>query len=181
MVRSRVLSTNKAGRQVRVANRLTPELLNLLHEKHGAALTAYACSYGLDFALAEDAVQQVFLKLLQGRFDAVETPAAYLFRAVRNAALNLRRGRSREAQLPSDEMWLTHQSASREEILSVQRALRDLPEEQREAVFLKVWGGLTLQQIAEATGAPLNTVASRYRYALERLREQLTESVKEAL
>jgi len=38
---------------------------------------------------------------------------------------------------------------------------------------LKVWGGLTFQQIAEVTGVPLNTAASRYRYALDELRQSL--------
>jgi RNA polymerase sigma-70 factor (ECF subfamily) len=55
----------------------------------------------------------------------------------------------------------------------LQQALRDLPEEQRETVFLKVWSGLTLLEISEITQTPLNTVASRYRYALEKLRERL--------
>jgi RNA polymerase sigma-70 factor, ECF subfamily len=48
-----------------------------------------------------------------------------------------------------------------------------LPEEQRETVFLKIWSGLTLLEISEITQTPLNTVASRYRYAIEKLRERL--------
>ena len=160
--------------------RLTLESVKLLYEKHGAALAAYACSRGLDFASAEDMVHQVFVKLLEGRpSSSIELSSAYLFRAVRNASLNLRRDRRREAVLDADEIWFSHGSANCEEILSVQSALCELPEEQREAVFLKIWGGLTFEEIADATDTSLNTVASRYRYALERLSKVLEETARD--
>ena len=50
--------------------------------------------------------------------------------------------------------------------------LQELPVEQREVIVLKLWGDLTFQQIAETTGAPLNTVAARYRYGLAKLRAE---------
>ncbi len=156
-------------------NKFTTEWVKALYEKHGAALAAYGCCCGLDFGLAEDVVQQVFLKLLQGNAGAVQAPLAYLYRAVRNASFNQRRDRRREAQMPEGEQWFTHATADRAELLSLQNALRELPEEQRETVFLRVWSGMTLQEIAEATDTPLNTAASRYRYALEKLRERLRE------
>jgi len=154
---------------------LTPESVKALYEQHGAALAAYGCCCGLDFASAEDAVQQVFLKLLQGSFGEVQTPIPYLYRAVRNASSNQRRDRRRETEISEGEPWFTHATANRVEVLSLQTALRELPEEQRETVFLRVWSGMTLQEIAEAMGTPLNTVASRYRYALEKLRDRLRE------
>jgi RNA polymerase sigma-70 factor (ECF subfamily) len=155
------------------ANKLTTGLVRKLYEKQGAALAAYACCYGLDFASAEDVVQLVFLKLLQGNAMAVHTPLAYLYRAVRNGSLNYRRDRRRETELPGEEVWFVHATADRAEVLSLQNALRELPEEQREAVFLRVWSGMTLLEIAAATETPLSTVASRYRYALEKWRERL--------
>jgi len=145
----------------------------LLYGKHGAALAAYACSLGLDFASAEDMVQQIFLKVLRGDAIPMNSPAAYLYRAVRNASFNLMRDRRREVNLAGEEIWLNHPTAEPAEILALQNALRGLPEEQRETVFLKIWGGFTLQEIADATETTLNTAASRYRYALEKLREQL--------
>ena len=163
--------------------RLATDQLRVLYQKHGAALAAYACSLGLDFASAEDVVQQLFLKLLQGSMIPIEAPVPYLYRAVRNASLNLRRDRRHEIELPAEELWLTHRTADSAEIYSVQNALRELPAEQRETVFLKIWGGLTLQEIADATGSSINTVASRYRYALEKLGERLAarRSVEEQL
>lgn len=55
----------------------------------------------------------------------------------------------------------------------LQKALGELPEEQREVVVMRIWSGMTLEEIAAAAGAPLNTIASRYRYALGKLREKL--------
>ncbi|HET6177249.1 MAG TPA: RNA polymerase sigma factor [Candidatus Sulfotelmatobacter sp.] len=148
-----------------------------MYEKHGAALVAYACSRGLDFASGEDMVQQIFLKLLLGQAAPNQPPIAYLYRAVRNASMNLRRDRRHEVELAGEELWLTHATADKAHVLSLQQALRELPDEQRDTVFLKVWGGMTLQEIAEAVEAPLNTVASRYRYALEKLRQQFAPNL----
>lgn len=144
-----------------------------LYEKHGPALAAYVCCCGLDFASAEDMVQQVFLKLLQGQIQMPRTPLAYLYRAVRNASLNMRRNLKREVGVQENETWFVGPSGHLEEVLTLQVALRDLPNEQRETVFLKIWGGLTLQEIADTMEIPLNTVASRYRYALDKLWERL--------
>ncbi len=57
--------------------------------------------------------------------------------------------------------------------IEVERALRELPPEQREVVLMRVWGEMTLEEIAVVLDVPANTVASRYRYALGKLREVL--------
>lgn len=155
--------------------KLTPDEVRSLYKMHGAALAAYACSFGLDHASAQDVVQQLFLKLLEGRPLAPHAPVAYLYRATRNASLNLRRNLRRETDLHTAELWFTHPGGGHDEVLNLQNALKELPDEQREAVFLKVWSGMTLQEIADVTGTPLNTVASRYRYAVEKLRERLIQ------
>jgi RNA polymerase sigma-70 factor (ECF subfamily) len=144
-----------------------------MYEKHGAALAAYARSCGLDHASAEDVVHQLFLKMLGEKAFVPQLPLAYLYRATRNASLHLRRGRKRETDLQAAEPWFAHPNGNQDEVLNLQQALRELPEEQRETVFLKVWSGMTLLEISEVTETPLNTVASRYRYALEKLRDRL--------
>ena len=58
---------------------------------------------------------------------------------------------------------------------AIEDALRDLPTEQAEVLALKIWGELTFPQIAEALDIPPNTAASRYRYAISKLRETLAE------
>ena len=144
-----------------------------MYEKHGAALAAYACSYGLDHAAAQDVVHELFLKMLGEKAVALRAPLAYLYRATRNASLNVRRDQKRNTDLHSGESWFVHPDGNPDEVLSLQQALRDLPEEQRETVFLKIWSGMTLLEISKATENPLYTVASRYRYALAKLRENL--------
>ena len=57
--------------------------------------------------------------------------------------------------------------------LALDAAIRALPPEQREVIHLHVFEGLTFKEVALATGEPANTVASRYRYALEKLRLSL--------
>ena len=155
------------------ARNISTASLTALYEKHGSTLAAYLCCRGVEFASAEDAVQQLFLKLMQAKVSMPEEPLAYLYRAVRNTSFNLRRSTRREVEMNERENWLMEPEGRAEEALSVQAALRDIPQEQREAVFLKIWGGMTLQEISEVLEIPMNTVASRYRYALEKLREKL--------
>lgn len=150
--------------------KLTVAEIQSLYEKHAPALAAYACCCGLDFASAEDVVQQVFVKFLRPGDPAPRSPLAYAYRSVRNASMNLRRDRRHEIELPESETWLVRTSGKPEEALALQQVLRELPPEQQETVFLRIWSGMTLQEIADATATPLNTVASRYRYALEKLR-----------
>ena len=167
------MKAERAKKELLETNKLTADEVKSLYERHGSALVAYACSCGVDFASAEDVVQQVFLKMLRAWQSKPQVPLAYLYRATRNACLNLRRDRMRETDVPEGETWFLHSSEDREQVLTLQKALRDLPEEQRETVFLRLWSGMTLLEIANATETPLNTVASRYRYALEKLREWL--------
>ena len=54
----------------------------------------------------------------------------------------------------------------------LEAALRELPEEQREVVLLRVWGEMTLGEAAQVLAVPLNTAASRYRYAVAKLRQR---------
>lgn len=146
-----------------------------LYEAHGAALTAYACTFVRDFASAEDIVHKVFLNLLQKEIKMPDTPIAYLYRATKNTALNAQRTISREMSTGQDEEapLFEHRDHNREAALTLQATLSDLPAEQREIVIMRIWSGLTLEEIAVATNVPLNTAASRYRYALYKLREQL--------
>jgi RNA polymerase sigma-70 factor (ECF subfamily) len=144
-----------------------------LYDQHGPALVAYARSFVTDVAAAEDVVHQVFLRLLSPEIEMPDVPVAYVYRAVRNAALNARRNGQRDAPLDPQLRVFKHRGGNMEAALSLEKALGELPEEQREVVVMRIWSGLTLEEAAAATGVPLNTVASRYRYALDKLREKL--------
>lgn len=165
-------------RRLRWTNALEPKKLShedvtRLYHEHGPALLAYASSFVADRAIAEDLLHQVFAKLLEGRTSLPEFPIAYLYRAVRNAALNARRNGIREAALDEINSSFVHSGGDKEAALAMQVALADLPDEQREVVVMRIWSGLTIEEIATASGISLNTVASRYRYALQKLREKL--------
>ena len=141
------------------------------YDEHGRALLAYASALLRDPSAAEDMLHQVFLNVLRGRTRVEGEPRPYLFRAVRNTALNHIRGQSREVELGDAVTWLESPDGSKETSLALQSALKMLPDEQREVVVLKIWGELTFEEAADVVGISPNTAASRYRYGLEKLRE----------
>lgn len=152
---------------------LSADDVRRLYSQHGPALVLYACPFVADRSTAEDVVHGVFLKLLRREQIVPEAPAAYLYRAVRNAALNVRRDRARDVALPDQDLWFTHREHGPEAASALQEALRELPDEQREAVVMRIWSGMTLEEVAAATDVSINTAGSRYRYALAKLRERL--------
>jgi len=156
-----------------VEKKLNAEEVRRLYDQHGPALVAYARGFVTDAAAAEDVVHQAFFRLLSAEITMPDVPVAYVYRAVRNAALDARRNGLRLAELDPQSSVFQHCGGNQEAALALEKALAELPEEQREVVVMRVWSGLTLAEIAGAAGAPLNTIASRYRYALEKLRQKL--------
>ena len=144
-----------------------------LYGELGPVLLAYARSIVQDLAEAEDVLQHVFLKLMASGGALPSEPRPYLFRAVRNTSLNRRRGEAREGS----------GRASR-------RCSRLLPRldglaTDLEAALSRPPGGAArgggsprvgrrsaLAEAAEVLDVPLNTVASRYRYAVAKLRQR---------
>lgn len=155
------------------------EQVQALYEAHGHVLLAYAVSLLGDRSASEDVLQQVFVKLLNGRVAISGPPLHYLYRAIRNTALNHRRNHAREVDLPSNGHWLESPPGKEDIGIALQSALAELPDEQREIVVLRVWGQLTLEGAARAVDVPINTAASRYRYALAKLKTRLQPLGKE--
>jgi RNA polymerase sigma-70 factor (ECF subfamily) len=127
---------------------------------------------------AEDVVQEVFVGLVRARrtLGEVESLRAYLFASLRRAAARLASRRKTTAAGPVDWNAIPEAEPRALEVgqaAQLERALRSLPAEQRELVALKVDGGLTFAEIAACLGISANTAASRYRYALEKLRASL--------
>jgi RNA polymerase sigma-70 factor, ECF subfamily len=152
-------------------NTLSPDDVRRLYERHGPALVVYACRYTTDVARAEDVVHGIFHRLLRGGVAVPEDSAGYLYRAVRNAALNTLRDGARAA--PLEESCFVHRGGDREAALDLQKALGELPEEQSEVIIMRIWAGMTLNEAAAASSVTPNTAASRYRYGLEKLHERL--------
>lgn len=160
-----------------------PEAFTALYDRLAVRLLGAARTMLATPVDAEDVVQDVFVELARGRarLAAVTDLEAYVFTMLRHAVH--RRGRraaidrravvasaagrratgagvAAAAELPDDELAA---------------AVAALPEAQREVVALKIDGGLTFAEIAAVTGTSLNTAASRYRYALEKLRAALAD------
>jgi RNA polymerase sigma-70 factor (ECF subfamily) len=149
------------------------DAIEALYEELGPVLLAYARSIVRDAAEAEDALQQVFVKLMTARDDALpEEPRPYLFRAVRNTCLNRRRALGRQAAHGDTPATCVAPPGLNGLARDLEAALGALPDEQREVVVLRVWGEMTLDEAAAVLGIPANTVASRYRYALAKLRQR---------
>ena len=129
---------------------------------------------------AEDAVQEVFAGVVRSRRGLTEVKdlTAYLFAALRRAAGRVAQRRSREpstleavGEVPARAEPSRSPDPRSERLAS---ALRALGPEQREVIALKIDGQLTFVQIGQVLGTSANTAASRYRYALEKLRRALT-------
>jgi RNA polymerase sigma factor (sigma-70 family) len=148
--------------------------------EHERALVLFARQWTACQADAEDVVQEAFVRCWRSR-DTAREPVAYLFGSVKRAALDWQRGQQRRAARehtvarPEAEPQLECPAEQDERRVAIEAALRCLPAEQAEVLVLRIWGGLTMPQIAAALEIPTNTAASRYRYALASLREQLAE------
>jgi RNA polymerase sigma-70 factor, ECF subfamily len=149
-------------------------------DRHGAALVLLARQRVASRADAEDVVQDAFVRFWRSRHRA-DDPVAYLYACVRSCALDWRRSRARRtrrehvAARPESEAWFEGPPEQDERRAAIEAVLLGLPEAQREVLVMKVWGGLSFPQIAGALRISANTAASRYRYALAKLRERLAE------
>ncbi len=152
-------------------------------DAHAAALVLFARQWAPAATDAEDVVHDAFVRFWPARHRAAD-PVAYLYACVRRAGLDWLRGRRR--RIAREERAARPESAGEPLFLSaperaerraaVEAALARLPDDQRAVLVLKVWGGLTFQQVAAALDVPANTAASRYRYALAKLRDLLAEA-----
>jgi RNA polymerase sigma-70 factor (ECF subfamily) len=148
-----------------------PEL-ERLYDEHAQPLYAFLLNLTRDEADTRDLLQDIFIKLARDPdlLDGVRDERAFLIRLAHNAAIDLIRRRGTRDK--------THDRFAAEIIspfapagdpdeqtfrAALAGALAELPPEQRAVVHLKLWDGLTFEQIADALNIPLNTAASRYR------------------
>lgn len=130
---------------------------------------------------AEDAVHEAFVRLWKQKRPLAGDLVAYVFAAVRNAAIDQVRRRAAARQAPESifDHAATNPAAAAveaEQFRLLRQAVEALPPRQCEAVVLKTYAGLTFQQMASVLDEPLPTVASRYRRALDRIGRALRES-----
>ena len=151
-------------------------------EAHGPKLLLCARQWTRSLADAEDVLQEAFVRYWRHQRQLPGDPQALIITSIRRAALDLARREDRRAAREEkageglEEATLGFEQLpgeGDERRAEIEVALQRLPAEQREVLVLKIWQEFTFEQIGEALGIPPNTAASRYRYALNALRQQL--------
>jgi RNA polymerase sigma-70 factor (ECF subfamily) len=152
-------------------------------KKHGSRLYMYARQRSSCREDAEDMIQDALVRLWHYQEERgnvpPDLPLAYSvlrFVAMDHGKKQGRKKRKEEAIIflhDSDEYWADSSAEDDEESLILRRAVDSLGEKLREVITLKIWGGLTFNEIAQSMAISPNTAASRYRYALEQLERKL--------
>jgi len=158
------------------------DALRRIYDKYKVDLLKLAIALTGDVCQSEDAVQDVFLKLVQSydRIDIHGNLKSYLTACLVNRVRTLHRtSRRHEREVPLDpaaeassdspEQW----AVLNDQMRLLGEAVAQLPAEQREVVVLRVDTGLGFRQIARMQNVSLYTVQGRYRYGMRRLRSLL--------
>jgi RNA polymerase sigma-70 factor (ECF subfamily) len=148
------------------------EWIGRAYDAYAAGLYRYALMLLRDPSAASDVVQQVFVSLMRQR-RAIDALDRYLRRAVRNECFSVARRQVHSRLEPAMLEPVDPAGDDPEQRAVIAQALDALPIEQRETVHLKVFEGMTFQEIADLSGESINTIASRYRYAMDKLRTML--------
>ncbi len=157
---------------------IDPALLSRLIQTLAPALTLFARQW---CDSPEDVVQEAFIKLI-GSHPLPDNPQAWLFRVVRNRAINwarsgTRRGQCEQRLANARPPWFERAPSQMLEAEEAAKALDDLPRELREVIVSRIWGGLSFEQIAELTETTTSTAHRRYITGLERLKMFLDADV----
>ena len=163
-------------------------------DENGSRMLLFARNQTRTAEDAEDVFQDALVKLArkvsEGTFDGgQESWKPYLYTAIRRLAIDLGRKNdrrsNREKKSEADrkgqtgglcDPWFESLSSSDEARSLLEENLKLLPQKFSEVIVMKIWGERTFAEIGETLGVSLNTVASRYRYGLERLRKSLSSS-----
>ena len=174
---------------VALAARNEQSALAELYDRYGRPAYGLALRVLRDEALAEDAVQEAFMTIWRTapRFLPERGKAStWILTLVHRRAVDVVRREQRRRtdsldaapepagpDTPDEQAWLRLQRER------VQAALRQLPDQQREALELAYYGGFTQSELAERLGQPIGTIKSRMFNGLARMRELLGDSTME--
>lgn len=139
-------------------------------------MVLYASQF-VDRAEAEDVIQDVFVRL-QSQEAPPRDVKAWLFRSVKHAALNYARSRTRRTARETDVgetsvHWFESRPEDAIDAEQARRLLANLNEDAREVVVLRVWAGLTFDQIADLGALSRSAAFRLYQQSLTAMRKQL--------
>ncbi len=159
--------------------------LATLYDRHASSMLALAKRIVVTSSAAEDIVQEVFLeawKKARSYDPSRGGVKSWLLLRTRSRSIDFRRTASQSrAATVSDDFWAEHAGAPISDIsfapdqIRVRRAMSALPKDQREALLLGYFEGLSSSEIALRVGAPVGTVKTRVAAALSKLRAALSD------
>ena len=157
------------------------ENLSQIYTEHKQGLFSLALSVTRNRAEAEDSVQDAFMKLAKKNITPKGDPVSYVYATVRNAALDRIRKRKRIVDVPefvfederSNEPKPGVSLQEQERNFIIRKEIEKLDEPQREVIIMKLFSGLTFEQISEILDQPLSTVSSRYARTLKSLKNRM--------
>jgi RNA polymerase sigma factor (sigma-70 family) len=167
-------------------NRGSKDAFRRIYEKYKDALLGLAVTMLRDRSLAEDIVHDVFVSFAGtvGTFHLSGTLKGYLLTCVGNRVRDCNRLKSERDIEPnfvdaisSNSDGPMEDAIGREESGQLQELLTRIPYEQREVIVLHLHHRMRFGQIAKSLGVSINTVQSRYRYGLDKLRSIMSSEV----
>jgi RNA polymerase sigma-70 factor (ECF subfamily) len=168
----------------------------LLLARHRRPVYNFILRFVGDKETAEDLLQEAFLRVIKGadNYKRQAKFTTWLYTIARNLCVDQSRRRKHRKHasldapmsvsedsntlldvIPSSEMASDRKSVNKELHATMQRAIAALVEEQREVFLMREFLDMPFKDIADVVGVPENTVKSRMRYALEKLRLELDE------
>jgi RNA polymerase sigma-70 factor (ECF subfamily) len=165
----------------------SPDALRRIYEKYKDELLALAVALSDDRAAAEDALHDVFVSFARysDKLRLRTSLKSYLSSCIANRVRNLKHAKSQKA-VQLDRMENFGKDCDRPDCLAIsaelyrriERAMAELPYDQRETIILHLQSGMRFRTIAESQDVSINTIQSRYRYGLDKLRLLLNVEVK---
>jgi RNA polymerase sigma-70 factor (ECF subfamily) len=156
-----------------------PAAVELMWDRYAGDLFAFLQAVLCSRHDAEDVLQTVFVRIVQKRHRLAKARRldAYVYRIARNEAFRFicRRKRDRTIEAVNESWLIVPEEKPEPNDLAeqLQAALARLPQPQREVIVMKVYKQKTFLEISRLLGLSQNTVASRYRYGMDKLRTLL--------
>jgi len=164
------------------------EALGRIYEKYKSDMLVLAMALLNDKSAAEDVMHDVFLSFVLNieKFSLTGSLKGYLLTCVANRTRNLNKAKHQQSVEPDPAEPVRHISDEpprvimcNEQLQQLSNALAELPYDQREVIMLHFQAAMTFKTIAKSLGISANTVKSRHRYGLDKLRLVLNDEAKE--
>ncbi len=157
--------------------RITEIELEHLVDELGPALVLFARQW---CSCPDDALQEALIELAK-KDPCPRSAKAWIFRVVRNKAMNLARSERRrshhESSVTSPDLWFESDRSSPIDKDALIQTIQLLPDIQRQIVTSRIWGELTFAQVAEIVDRPAATVFRLFQEAIDSMRQHLASQV----